>query len=147
MKTIFIEDDRVGEIEEYLSDQISKLMKEGKIKGSYSSKLSWRKVETKEFPGYVCQYGWEVTDHEDGWKFDDLTRFIITIERDKEYGNYYFVKCEKIWEENAINTLIGCGETFEEALFDFLKRLREQKKVLCVNGAPMEGRVEKAIYK
>jgi len=146
MKKIFIKDDRIRDIEKYLSDQITKLIKEGKIKitklikegkikGSYSSELSWRKVETKEFPGYICQYGWEVTDYEDGWKFDDLTRFTITVERDKKYGNYYFVECEKIWEENATNTLMGCGKTLEGALLNFLKRLRERKKMLCVNGA------------
>jgi len=147
MKKIFIKDDRVRDIEKYLSDQITKLIKEGKIKGSYSSELSWRKVETKEFPGYICQYGWELTDYEDDWKIDDLARFTITVERDKKYGNYYFVECEKIWEENATNTLIGCGKTLEGALLNFLKRLRERKEALCVNGVSMEGKIAKAIYK
>ena len=146
MKKIFIKDDRIGDIEEYLSDQITKLIKKGKIKGSYSSELSWRKVETKEFPGYVCEYGWEVTDYEDGWKIDDLVDFRITVRRDKEFGNLYFAECGKIWEENVSNTLLGCGKTFEGALLDFLKKLRERKKTLCVNGSAMKGKVEKAIY-
>jgi len=146
MKKIFIKDDRIGDIEEYLSDQITKLIKEGKIKGSYSSELSWRKVETKEFPGYICQYGWEVTDYEDDWKIDDLANFKITVRKDKDIDNYYFVECEKIWEENATNTLMGCGKTFEGAILDFLKGLKERKKILCVNGREMEGKVAEAIY-
>jgi len=147
MKKHFIVDDRIGEIQDYLSGQITKLKEKGTIKGSCSSKLSWRKRDIKEFPGYVCEYGWEVTDYEYDFNMEELRDFDITVRRDEEHGNLYFVECWKIWEENAINTLVGCGKTVEEALFDFLKGLREKRKTLCVNGAAMEGKVEKAIYK
>lgn len=146
MKTIFIKDDRIGDIQEYLSNEITKLMKKGKIKGSYSSEMSWRKVDIKEFPGYECQYGWEVTDHEDDWKIDDLDNFVITIKKDKNLDNYYFAICEQIFTENVVASLMGCGKTVEGALVDLLKTLKTGRKTLCVRGKAIEGRVAEAIY-
>jgi len=145
MKKIFIKDDRVGDIEEYLSDQITKLQKKGIIKGSYSSELSWRKVETKEFPGYEGQYGWEVTDHEDGWKIDDLDNFVITIKKDKKHGNLYFAECEQFFTEFFGNSLMGAGKTIEGALLDFIKELRDEQKTLCVRGKTIEGKLAESI--
>ena len=143
MKKIFIKDDRIGDIEDYLSDQISKLMKKGEIKGSYSSKMSWRKVNIKKFPGYECQYGWEVTDHEDGWKIDELDNFEITI---KKSGPYYCAECKQFFTENVIASHSEYAETVEGALKKFIKELRAQKKTLCMRGHAIEGEIEKAIY-
>ena len=122
MKKIFIKDDRIGDIEDYLSDQISKLMKKGEIKGSYSSKMSWRKVNIKKFPGYECQYGWEVTDHEDGWKIDELDNFEITI---KKSDKYYCAECKQFFTENVIASHSEYAETVEGALKKFLEELRK----------------------
>ena len=143
MKKIFIKDDRIGDIEKYLSDQITKLIKEGKIKGSYSSELSWRKVETKEFPGYVCEYGWEITDYEDGWKIDNLDNFEITI---KKSGGYYCATCKQFFTENVSCPLMVYGKTVEGTLIKFIKELRKQRKTLCVRGKTIEGKLAKAIY-
>ena len=143
MKKIFIKDDRIGDIEDYLSDQISKLMKKGEIKGSYSSKMSWRKVNIKKFPGYECQYGWEVTDHEDGWKIDELDNFEITI---KKSGKYYCAECKQFFTENVIASHSEYAETVEGALKKFLIELRKQKNTLCMRGHAIEGEIEKAIY-
>jgi len=143
MKKIFIKDDRIGDIEDYLSDQISKLMKKGEIKGSYSSKMSWRKVNIKKFPGYECQYGWEVTDHEDGWKIDELDNFEITI---KKSGKYYCAECKQFFTENVIASHSEYAETVEGALKKFLEELRKQKKTLCMRGHKIEGEIENAIY-
>ena len=143
MKKIFIKDDRIGDIQEYLSDQITKLEKKGIIKGSYSSEMSWRKINIRRFPGYECQYGWEVTDHEDGWKIDDLDNFVITI---KKSGKYYCAECEQFFTENVINSHSEYAETVEGALKKFIKELRVQRKTLCVRGKAIEGKIEKAIY-
>ena len=145
MKKIFIKDDRIGEIEDYKLEQIIKLQKEGKIKGSYSSELSWRKIEIKEFPGYVCQYGWEITDNEDGWKIDDLDDFVITIKKDKKHGNLYFATCEQFFTEFYGNSLMTGGKTFEGVLKRFIKELKAQQKTLCVRGKAIEGKVAEAI--
>jgi len=143
MKTIFIKDDRIFDIKEYLSNEISRLMKSGKIKRSYSSKMSWRKIDIKEFPGYECQYGWEVTDHEDGWKIDELDDFVITV---KKSGEYYCAECEQFFTENVIASHSEYAKTFEGALKKFLKELRKQRKTLCVRGKAIEGKVAEAIY-
>ena len=146
MKKIFIKDDRIGDLQEYLSDQITKLEKKGKIKGSYSSEMSWRKINIRRFPGYECQYGWEVTDYEDGWKIDDLDNFVITIKKDKDFGNFYYATCEQFFTECAIASLMVGGRTVEGVLTRFLEELKAQRKTLCVRGKAIEGKLAKAIY-
>ena len=113
MKTIFIKDDRLREINSDLTAEIAKLMKSGKLKGSYTIKQSTKEFKTKEFPGYAIYFGWEVTDYEDGWKIDDLDNFVITIKKDKDYGNYYFATCEQFFTENVIASLMVCSKTLE----------------------------------
>ena len=137
MKTIFIKDDRLREINSDLNSEISKLMETGELKGSYTIKQS-----TKEFEDGML-FGWEVTDYEDGWKIDGLDNFEITI---KKSGKYYCATCEQLFTENVICPLMVCGRTVEGTLIKFLKELRVQRKTLCVRGKAIEGEVAEAIY-
>ena len=137
MKKIFIKDDRLREIDHDLNIKISELMKFGELKGSYTIKQS-----TKEFEDGIY-FGWEVTDHEDGWKIDELDNFEITIKKD---GDHYFATCKQFFTENISCPFIACGKTVEGTLIRFLKELRAQKKTLCVRGKAIEDKVEKAIY-
>ena len=137
MKTIFIKDDRLREIDSDLSTELSRLMKSGELKGSYTIEQS-----TKEFKDAIY-FGWEVTDYEDGWKIDDLDNFEITI---KKSGPYYCAECKQFFTENVIASHSEYAKTFEGALKKFIKELRKQKKTLCVRGKAIEGEVEKAIY-
>ena len=137
MKTIFIKDDRLREIDSDLSDELSRLMKSGELKGSYTIEQS-----TKEFKNGIF-YGWEVTDYEDGWKIDELDDFEITI---KKSGDFYCAECKQFFTENVIASLMVCGTTVEGALKKFVKELRAQRKTLCVRGKAIEGEVAKSIY-
>jgi hypothetical protein len=137
MKKIFIKDDRLREIHSDLSNKIAEMMKSGELKGSYTIKEA-----TKEFKDGIY-FGWEVTDHEDGWKIDNLDNFEITI---KKSDKYYCATCEQFFTENVIASLMVCGKTVEGTLIRFLKELRAQKKTLCVRGKAIEGKVEEAIY-
>ena len=65
MKTIFIKDDRLREINSDLNTKIAEMMQSGSLKGSYKIKES-----TKEFKDGTY-FGWEVTDYEDGWKIKE----------------------------------------------------------------------------
>jgi len=141
MEKIFVKDDRLRKIHSDLGDKITELMNTGELKGSYTIK-----EETKGFEDGIY-FGWEVTDHEDGWKIDDLDDFVITIKKDKVYGNYYFAICEQFFTENVIASHMGCGKTVEGALLDFVKELKAQRKTLCVRGKAIEGKVAEAIYK
>ena len=140
MKKIFIKDDRLREINADLNTEISRLMKTGELKGSYIIEQS-----TKEFKDGIY-FGWEVTDCEDDWKFDDLDNFVITIKKDKKLDNYYFVTCEQFYTENVVCPLMVCGKTVEGTLIRFLKELRAQRKTLCVRGKAIKGKVAEAIY-
>jgi len=71
MKKIFIKDDRLREINADLNTEISRLMKTGELKGSYTIKESTKEFKTKTYPFYEILFGWEVTDHEDGWKIEE----------------------------------------------------------------------------
>jgi len=71
MKTIFIKDDRLREINADLNEKIVKMLLSGKLKGSYTIKQSTKKFKTKEYPFYTIYFGWEVTDYEDGWKLKE----------------------------------------------------------------------------
>ena len=71
MKTIFIKDDRLREIEADKTEKIVKMLLNGKIKGSYTVKLSTKKFKTKKYPFYAIYFGWEITDYEDGWKLKE----------------------------------------------------------------------------
>ena len=146
MKKIFIKDDRLREIDADLNTEISRLMKTGELKGSYTIKQSTKEFKTEEFPGYEILFGWEVTDYENGWKIDELDNFVITIKKDSDYGNFYFATCEQFFTENVIASLMVCGKTVEGTLIRFLKELRAQKKTLCVRGKAIEGKVAEAIY-
>lgn len=137
MKKIFIKDDRLREIHYDLSNKIVEMTKSGELKGSYTIKEA-----TKEFKDGIY-FGWEITDHEDGWKIDDLDNFKITI---KKSGKYYCATCSQIFTENVIASLMVCGKTVEGVLIKFVKELRAQKKTLCVRGRAIEGKVEEAIY-
>ena len=118
-------------------------MLKGKLKGSYTIKQSTKEFKTKEFPGYAIYFGWEITDHKDGWKIDDLDNFEITI---KKSNSYYCATCEQFLTENVICPLMVCGKTIEGTLIKFIKKLRAQKKTLCVRGKVIEGEVAEAIY-
>jgi len=137
MKTIFIKDDRLREINADLNTEISRLMKTGELKGSYVIKQS-----TKGFKDGIY-FGWEVTDYEDGWKIDDLDNFEINIKKD---GEYYCATCKQLFTENVVCPFMVCGKTVEGTLIKFIKELRAQKKTLCVRGKTIEGKVEEAIY-
>jgi len=137
VKTIFIKDDRLREIHKDLTNKIVEMLVSGKLKGSYTIKES-----TKEFKDGIY-FGWEVTDHEDGWKIDELDNFEITI---KKSGRYYCAECKQFFTENVIASLMVCDRTVEGALKKFIKELRAQKKTLCVRGKVIEGKVAKAIY-
>ena len=137
MKTIFIKDDRLREIEHNRNEKITEMLLNGKLKGSYTTEQS-----TKEFKDGIY-FGWEITDYEDGWKIDELDNFEITI---KKSGEFYCATCEQLFTENVIASLMTCGKTVEGALIKFLKELRAQRKTLCVWGKAIEGEVEKAIY-
>jgi len=143
MKTIFIKDERLRQIESDLTAKIAKLMNCGRIKGSYSVRQSTKEFKTKEFPGYAIYYGWEVTDYEDGWKIDELDNFEITI---KKSGKYYCAECKQFFTENRIASLMACGETVEGTLIRFINKLKAQKKTLCVRGKSIEGKLAEAIY-
>ena len=143
MKKIFIKDDRLREIHSDLSDKIAKMLLNGKLKGSYTIKEATKEFKTKEFPGYAIYYGWEITDHEDGWKIDELDDFEITI---KKSGDFYCAECKQFFTENVIASLMTCGTTVEGALKKFVKELRAQRKTLCVRGKTIEGKIAKAIY-
>ena len=144
MKKIFIEDDRLREINDYLNSKIAEMTKSGELKGSYTVKESTKKFNIDKFPGYAIYFGWEVTDLEDGWKIDELDNFEITI---KKSGEYYCAECKQFFTENVIASHSEYAKTFEGALIKFLEELRKQKKTLCVRGKAIEGEVEKAIYK
>ena len=143
MKKIFIKDDKLRGIHSDLGDKIAKMLLNGKLKGSYTVKEATKEFKTKEFPGYAIYFGWEVTDHEDGWKIDNLDNFEITI---KKSGEYYCAECKQFFTENVIASLTGYSKTFEGALKKFLKNLRAERKTLCVRGKAIEGKVAKAIY-
>jgi len=143
MKTIFIKDDRLREINSDLSTELARLMKSGGLKGSYTIEQSTKEFRTKEFPGYAIYYGWEVTDYEDGWKIDSLDNFEIII---KKSGEFYCATCEQFFTENVVASLMVCSKTVEGVLIKFTKALRARKKTLCVRGKAIEGEVEKAIY-
>ena len=137
MKTIFIKDDRLRGINADLNTEISRLMKTGELKGSYTIKQS-----TKGFKDGIY-FGWEVTDYEDGWKIDDLDNFEITIKKD---GEYYCATCEQFFTENESCPLLVCGKTVEGTLIRFIKELKAQRKTLCVRGKSIEGKLAEAIY-
>ena len=143
MKTIFIKEDRLREIHSDLSDKITKMLLNGKLKGSYTVKEATKEFKTKEFPGYAIYFGWEVTDHEDGWKIDELDNFEITI---KKSGKYYCAECKQFFTENVIASLTGYSETFEGALNKFLKNLRAERKTLSMPGKAIEGKIAESIY-
>jgi len=71
MRTIFIKDDRLREIHHDLSTKITKMLLNGRLKGSYTIKESTKEFKTKTFPFYEILFGWEVTDYEDGWKIKE----------------------------------------------------------------------------
>ena len=137
MKTIFIKDDRLREIHHDLSIKITKMLLNGRLKGSYTIKES-----TKEFKDGIY-FGWEVTDYEDGWKFETDSRFEVVIE--KSY-DHYCATCEQFFTENVICSLTACGKTVEGALIKFVKELRKQQKTLCVRGKAIEGKLAESIY-
>ena len=137
MKTIFIKDDRLREINKDLNEKIVEMLLNGKLKGSYTVKQS-----TKGFKDGIY-FGWEVTDYEDGWKIDDLDNFEITIKKD---GEYYCATCEQLFTENVSCPLLVCGKTVEGTLIRFIKELKTQRKTLCVRGKAIEGKLAKAIY-
>jgi hypothetical protein len=143
MKRIFIKDDRLREINADLNTEISRLMKTGELKGSYTIKQSTKEFKTKKFPGYAIYFGWEVTDYEDGWKIDELGNFEITI---KKSGEYYCATCKQLFTENVSCPFMVCGKTVEGTLIKFLKELRAQAKTLCVRGRAIKGKVAEAIY-
>ena len=143
MKKIFIKDERLREIDDDLTNKISKMMKSGKIKGSYTVKQSTKYFKINKYPGYAIYFGWDVTDYEDGWKIDELDNFEITI---KKSGKYYCAECKQFFTENVIASLMVCEKTVEGVLKKFTKALREQRKTLCMRGKAIEGEVEKAIY-
>jgi len=137
MKTIFIKDDRLREIHHDLNTKLSKMLLDGTIKGTYTIKES-----TEEFEDGIY-FGWEVTDHEDEWKIDELDNFQITI---KKWDNYYFATCEQFFTENVICPLRVCDKTVEGVLIKFTKELRAQQKTLCVRGRSIERKVAESIY-
>ena len=137
MKTIFIKDDRLREIHHDLSIKITKMLLDGRLKGSYTIKES-----TKGFKDGIY-FGWEVTDHEDGWKIEPDSRFEVVIEKD---GKYYCATCEQLFTENVSCPLLVCGRTVEGALIRFVKELRAQAKTLCVKGKSIEGKLAESIY-
>lgn len=143
MKTIFVKDDRLREINSDLNAKISEMMKFGELKGSYTVKQSTREFRTEKFPGYAIYFGWEITDHEDGWKIDELDNFEITI---RKSGEYYYATCKQLFTENVSCPLVVCGKTIEGTLIRFVKELRAQAKTLCVRGKAIEGKLAKAIY-
>ena len=143
MRKIFIEDDRLREINEHLNNRIAEMMKSGELKGSYTIKRSTKEFKIEKFPGYEILFGWEITDHEDGWKIDELGNFEITI---KKSGKYYCATCEQFFTENVACPLMVCSETVEGVLVKFVKELRAQKKTLCVRGKAIEGKLAEAIY-
>ncbi len=143
MKTIFIKDDRLREIDADLSTEISRLEKIGELKGSYTIKQATKEFKTEKYPGYEILFGWEVTDYEDEWKIDDLDNFVITI---KKSGKYYCAECKQFFTENVIASHSEYAETVEGALIKFVKELRKQRKTLCVRGKAIEGKVAEAIY-
>ena len=75
-----------------------------------------------------------------------LDNFVITIKKDKKFGNLYFAICEQFFTENVVCSLMGAGKTVEGALLDFIKELKAQRETLCVRGKAMEGKVAKAVY-
>ena len=121
MKKIFVKDDRLRGIHSDLSTEIARLTKSGELKGSYTIKEATKEFETREFPGYAIYFGWEITDHEDGWKIDELDNFEVTI---KKSGPYYCAECKQFFTENVIASLMVCSETFEGALKKFIRELR-----------------------
>ena len=137
MKTIFIKDDRLREIHHDLSVKLTRLMTSGELKGSYTVKQS-----TKEFEDGIY-FGWEVTDHEDGWKIDELDNFEITV---KKSGKYYCAECKQFFTENVIASHSEYAETFEGALKKFIKELKAQKETLCVRVKAIEGKLAESIY-
>ena len=137
MKKIFIKDDRLREINSDLNNKITKMLLDGKLKGSYTIKQS-----TKEFKDGIY-FGWEVTDYEDSWNIDDLDNFEIII---KKSGEFYCAECKQFFTKNSIATLAEYGETVEGALKQFLKILRAERKTLFVRGKAIEGKAAKAIY-
>ena len=137
MKKIFIKDERLRKIDSDLNTEIARLMTSGELKGSYTVKQS-----TKGFKDGIY-FGWEVTDHEDGWKIDELDNFEITI---KKSGEFYCAECKQFFTACAIASLTGYSKTFEGALNRFLKNLRAERKTLCMRGKAIEGKVAKSIY-
>ena len=143
MKTIFIKDDRLRGIHADLNNKIAEMMKSGELKGSYTVKEATKSFKTKTFPGYAIYYGWEITDHEDEWKIDDLDNFEIII---KKSGDFYCATCEQFFTENVVASLMVCGKTVEGTLVKFIKELKAQRKTLCVRGKSIEGKLAEAIY-
>ena len=71
MKTIFIKDDRLREIEHDLNNKIVEMLLNGKLKGSYTIKQSTKEFRTNTYPFYAIYFGWEITDYEDDWKIKE----------------------------------------------------------------------------
>ena len=143
MKTIFIKDDRLREINADLNTKIAEMIKSGELKGSYTIKEATKSFKTTTFPGYAIYYGWEIIDYEDGWKIDELDNFEITI---KKSGKYYCAECKQFFTENVIASLMVCSKTIEGTLMKFIKELKAQRKTLCVRGKAIEGKLAEAIY-
>jgi len=70
MKTIFIKDDRLREINHDLNEKIVEMVLSGKIKGSYTIKQSTKRFKTKKYPFYAIYFGWDIIDSEDDWKLN-----------------------------------------------------------------------------
>ena len=74
MKTIFIKDDRLREIEHDRNVKITEMLLNGKLKGSYTIKQSTKEFKTKTYPFYAIYFGWEITDYEDDWKIKEHSK-------------------------------------------------------------------------
>ena len=144
MKKIFIKDDRLREIDHDLSAEIAEMLSCGKLKGSYTVKQSTKEFKTRRYPFYAIYFGWEITDHEDGWKIGEPdSRFEIVVEKS---DGHYCATCEQLFTENVSCPLVVCGKTVEGTLMRFIKELRAQRKTLCVRGKAIEGKVAESIY-
>ena len=71
MKTIFIKDDRLREIIADRNEKIVKMLLNGKLKGSYTIKISTKEFKTRTYPFYAIYFGWEIIDYEDDWKIEE----------------------------------------------------------------------------
>ena len=87
MKTIFIKDDRLREINKDLNEKIVEMSLSGKLKGSYTIKQATKKFKTKKYPFYEIYFGWEITDYEDGWKLKEKPKSGQEIQRERMRGH------------------------------------------------------------